>query len=471
MEDERSDSAATAGLHVVVIGGGFGGLSAAKALKNAPLRVTLVDRWNYHLFQPLLYQVAMAGLSPAEIASPIRTVLRDQQNTRMLLGEVTNIDVGGRLVTLHDGFTLKYDYLIVAPGARTNFFGKEATWARYALGLKSIEDALEIRRRVLLAFETAERETDEKKRQALLTFVVIGGGPTGVEIAGALSDLARTVLAEDFRVIDPTQSRVILVEMMDRLLAGGFDAKLSHKAKEQLEELGVEVRLGSAVKNIDETGVQIGDESIEAGVVLWTAGVMARRLTRKLGVELDRSGRIIVNTDCSVPAHPEVFAIGDCARLVPEGEKQPLPGVAQVAIQQGRHAALNIMRTLEGKPREPFRYRDKGMMATIGRSRAVAQAGSWKLSGWLAWMAWLVVHIWFLIGVRNRMAVVFNWFLAYVTYRRGARLITGWRSWDWQGKENVMLPQYEVPSANGPADGKSAEVRTAALKPNPRPAE
>ncbi|HEY6556392.1 MAG TPA: NAD(P)/FAD-dependent oxidoreductase [Polyangiaceae bacterium] len=478
METSTPEYADPARPHVVIIGGGFGGLNAARELKDSPVRVTIVDRWNYHLFQPLLYQVAMAGLSPSEIAYPIRTVLRDQENTHMLLGEVTNIDVGQRTVTLHDGAELHYDSLIVAAGARTNFFGKEATWARHALGMKSIEDALEVRRRVLLAFETAEREPDPEKRKALLTFVVIGGGPTGVELAGALSDLSRTVLSEDFRVIDPAAARVILIEMVDRVLAGGFDEKLSRKAKEQLEELGVEVRLGTVVKDIDANGVLAGDEYLQAGVVLWTAGVMARRLTRKLGVELDRGGRVVVNQDCSVPGHPEVFAIGDCARLIPEGTTSALPGVAQVAIQQGKHASRMIVRTLRGEPREAFHYRDKGMMATIGRSRAVAQAGKLQMSGWIAWMAWLFVHIWFLVGIRNRIAVVFNWFWAYVTYRRGARLITGWRSWDWSGRENnVMLPQYEpwpdaaaAPPAAAPSIREQDGVRVP-LATSPRPAQ
>lgn len=428
--------------HVVIVGGGFGGLAAAKKFENADVQLTLVDRWNYHLFQPLLYQVATAGLSPADIAYPTRTALRDQQNAQMLLAEVTAVDLASRRLTLHDGANLHYDYLIVACGARTNFFGKEQTWGRHALGLKCIEDALEVRRRILLAFETAEREPDPKQRASLLTFVVIGGGPTGVEVAGALSDLARTVLAADFRVIDAKSARVVLIEMLDRLLPGGFDESVSQRAKEQLEELGVEVRLRTQVKNIDETGVEVDGEHIAAGAVLWTAGVMARRLTLQLGVELDRNGRIPVSTDCSLAEHPEVFAIGDCARFVPEGSSQPLPGVAQVAIQQGRHVARMIANDLRSQPREPFRYRDKGTMATVGRSRAVAQIGKLKISGWIAWMAWLFVHIWFLIGVRNRISVLLNWFWAYVSYRRGARLITGFRSWDWSEREKVMLPQH-----------------------------
>ncbi len=473
MEGTTASAKSSSLPRVVIIGGGFGGLHAARELDGAPVQVTLVDRWNYHLFQPLLYQVAMAGLSPADIAYPIRTVLRSQENTRIVHAEVKGADVNARTLTLHDGTTIPYDYLIIASGARTNFFGKEDTWAHHALGLKSIEDALEVRRRVLLAFETAEREQDPKKRQALLTFVVIGGGPTGVEIAGALSDLARTVLARDFRVIDPKSARVILVEMVDRLLAGGFDESLSQSAKRQLEELGVEVRLGTAVKDINEQGVQVGDEFIESGVVLWTAGVMARRLTRKFGVETDKGGRIVVGNDCSVPGHPELFAIGDCARFVPEGTTQPLPGVAQVAIQQGKHAARMIVATLESKPRETFSYYDKGMMATIGRSRAIAQAGKVKLSGFMAWMAWLVVHIWFLVGFRNRVSVVLNWFWAYLTYRRGARLITGWRSWDWNDHDHVMPPQYEpnsMPRA-APAPIEKASEAPPLRAPAPRPAE
>lgn len=416
---------------VVIIGGGFGGLAAARALAGASVQVTLVDRSNHHLFQPLLYQVATAGLSPADIAYPIRTVLRHQENARVLLGEVTRVDLEGKRCLLDDGSELPFDWLIVAAGARTNYFDKEAVWKPHALGLKDLDEALEIRRRVLLAFEAAEREKEPVARQRLLTFVVIGGGPTGVEVAGALSDLARTVLADDFRTIDPSVARIVLVERSERLLSGGFDPKLSKKALRQLVELGVEVRVGTSVEEIDGRGVAVGGgERIDAATVLWTAGVKARGVARTLGTELDRAGRIKVGTDCSVPGFPQVFAIGDIAHLVPEGEQAPLPGLAPVALQQGRYVGELIARG--GKAKKPFRYKDKGVMATIGRSRAVAQAlnGSLRMSGFLAWCAWLFIHIWFLIGFRNRVSVLANWMWNYLTYKRGARLITGERSWD-----------------------------------------
>jgi NADH:ubiquinone reductase (H+-translocating) len=417
--------------HVVIIGGGFGGLSAARALRKAPIRLTLVDRSNHHLFQPLLYQVAMAGLSPADIAYPIRSVLRRHRNATTLLAEVVAVDLDRKTIRLFDDTTLSYDYLIIAAGARTNYFGHDHDWAPFALGLKNVEDALEIRHRILLAFETAERQPDPAVRRRLLTFVIIGGGPTGVEIAGAIRDLSSAVLARDFRNIDPSLARVILIEMQERILPSGFDPDLSEKAKRQLEELGVEVRVGTRVEKIDAEGVHIASESLAAGTVLWTAGVTARRLTQRIDTERDRSGRITVATDCSIPGHPEVFAIGDNARLVPEGQKDPLPGLASVAMQQGPHVAKNLARSLRGEPREPFRYVDKGIMATIGRSRAVVQMRGLKLSGLMAWFTWLLVHIVLLIGFRNRLAVLLNWFWAYVSYRSGARLITGWRSWDW----------------------------------------
>lgn len=417
--------------HVVIIGGGFGGLRAARQLAHAPVRVTLVDRNNYHLFQPLLYQIAMAGLSPADIAYPLRSVFSAQDNAEVLLGEVTDIDVDERRLTLHDGARLSYDYLVLAAGARTNYFGNEDKWAPHSLGLKSIDDAIEIRRRVLMAFEAAERETDEAARRRLLTFVVIGGGPTGVEIAGALSELSRRVMAEDFQHIDPTLARVVLIEMKDRLLPGGFVATLADKARGQLEDLGVEVRLGLAVQDIDQLGVRLDGELIEAATVLWTAGVQPRPIARALGTELDSSGRVVVEQDCSIAGHPEVFAIGDIAAFTPEGEKSALPGLAPVAMQQAAIVADNIARSVGGRDRRAFRYRDKGIMATVGRSRAIAQTGSGrlKLSGLLAWLAWIFVHIWYLIGFRNRVSVFLNWFWAYLTYRRGARLITGEHSW------------------------------------------
>jgi NADH:ubiquinone reductase (H+-translocating) len=418
--------------HVVIIGGGFGGLNAAKRLGGEAVRVTLVDRANHHLFQPLLYQVAMAGLSPADIAYPIRSVLRKQSNITTLLAEVVGADLEKRTLTLHDGAMLSYDYLIVAAGARTNYFGHDDDWGRHSLALKTIEDALEVRRRVLLAFETAEREPDPAERRRLLTFVIIGGGPTGVEIAGAIRDLARAVLTRDFRVIDPSQTRVIVIEMQERVLPAGFSPELSESAREQLEQLGVEVRTQTRVDGIDALGVTLGKERVDAGTVLWTAGVMARRLTRTLGVELDRQGRIPVGLDLALPDRPEVFAIGDNARFEPAGSAEPLPGLAAVAMQQGAHVADNVLASVSGEAREPFVYVNKGIMATVGRKRAVVQFPKLALRGFVAWLTWLFVHILLLVGFRNRLVVLLNWFWHYVTYRSGARLITGWRSWDWE---------------------------------------
>jgi NADH dehydrogenase len=417
------------GPHVVIVGGGFGGLEAAKSLRRARARVTLVDRSNHYLFQPLLYQVALAGLSPADIAEPIRSLLSRQKNAAVFLGEVTRVDLTRHCIELDEGSLLAYDYLILAIGAKTNFFGHDE-WARQSLGLKTIDDALEIRRRVLLAFEAAEREPDPHVRRTLMTFVIIGGGPTGVEIAGSLAELGRYMLAADFRRIRNEAPRVILIEATDRLLAA-FDPKLSESAKRQLEELGVEVRLQSRVQEIDLHGVRLDGEVIESPTVLWTAGVRARRLTASLGVPLDRAGRIKVNQDCSVNGYDNVFAIGDCALFVPEGTEQPLPGVSPVAMQQARFVAKNIVNRLNGKPpARKFEYFDKGIMATIGRSRAVAQSGKMKLSGLFAWLAWLFVHVWYLIGFRNRLFVLLTWAWSYVTYKRGARLITGDRPWE-----------------------------------------
>jgi NADH dehydrogenase len=405
--------------HVVIVGGGFGGLTAAKALRRAKVRVTVVDRTNHHLFQPLLYQVATAGLSSAEIAAPIRDILSAQKNTRVLLAEVKRIDLARRTVVLEEG-ELAYDFLVVAAGAKTNYFGNDA-WEVHAPGLKTLEDAHEIRRRVLLAFERAERETDPARRAALLTFVVIGGGPTGVELAGALSELSRHVLRDEFRAIDPRGTKIVLVEA-GPLVLPTFDTPLPSKALEQLHELEVEVITGKPVTQIDESGVTLGDERIPSATVIWGAGVRAHPLASTLGVPLDRAGRIIVEQDCSLPSHPEAFAIGDIAAF--EGEDgQTLPGVSPVAMQQARAVAANIRRTLEGQPRSHFRYRDKGTMATIGRSRAVAQAGRVKLSGFIAWLAWLFVHVFYLIGFRNRIVVMFNWAWSYITFNRGARII------------------------------------------------
>lgn len=417
--------------HVVIIGGGFGGLNAARELARAPVRITLVDRQNHHLFQPLLYQVAMAGLSPADIAMPIRTVFRGHDNVRVLLADVMKIDLDRRRIELRDGEHLGYDYLVAAAGATTNYFGHESSWRPVAMPLKKIDDAVEIRRRVLLAFEAAERQPDPRARQRLLTFVVIGGGPTGVEVAGALAELAKRVLADDYRLAKPESARVILVEMIDRLLPG-FDDELARAAHRQLTDLGVSVRLSSPVQSIDERGVLTSDDCIEASTVLWTAGVRATGLGKSLGISLDRSGRVKVMSDCSVPGHPEAFVIGDLAHFADGDASKPLPGLAPVAMQQGRYVARVIKDRVSGKERHtgskpigPFVYNDRGMLATIGRSRAVMQVGRVKLAGFVAWLLWIVIHVWYLIGFRNRVAVMLNWFWNYVTYRQGARLITG----------------------------------------------
>ena len=414
---------------VVIVGGGFGGLIAAKHLRKVPVEVTLVDRANYHLFQPLLYQVAMAGLSPSDIAVPIRSALHRNANTRVLLDEVTSVDLASRTIHLASEAALPFDYLVLAAGAHTNYFG-HPEWASFAPGLKDIDEAVEIRRRVLLAFEAAEREPDPARRRALLQFVVIGGGPTGVELAGALAELSRFVLSRDFRVVCPQDAEVTLLEAAPRILLP-FEEKLSRSAVEQLAELGVKVRTGAMVTNVDQAGVHIkaqdgGEELVPASTVLWGAGVRARPLAKTLGVELDRAGRVIVGPDNAVPGHPDVFVIGDMASQNDQNGK-PLPGLAPVAMQQARAVAANIARDLEGKPRAPFRYRDKGIMATIGRSRAVAQTKHTRFTGFPAWLAWIFVHLWFLVGFRNRFLVFYNWLYGYLTYRRGARLITGRR--------------------------------------------
>jgi NADH dehydrogenase len=409
---------------VVIVGGGFGGLIAARSLARAPVDVTLVDRSNHHLFQPLLYQVAMAGLSPAEIAVPIRSVLGRQANARVILGEVTRAELDANRIHLSDGAVLPYDFLILAVGARTAYFGRDE-WAPFAPGLKTLDDAVEIRRRVLLQFELAEREDDPAKKKRLLTFPVIGGGPTGVELAGALAELASKVLARDFRRIGPSDTRVMLIEGAPRIL-GAFDEALSAKAEAQLSELGVAVRTRTMVKSIDAAGVHLDGEVIEAGTVIWAAGVSAHPLAAELGVPPDEAGRVPVNPDCTVGPHTNAFAIGDMARF--EADGRVLPGVSPVAMQQARFVARAIAETLAGRARGTFRYFDKGSMATIGRSRAVAQMGRLQLSGLIAWFGWLFIHIWYLIGFKNRVFVLLQWMWAYVMYRRGARLITGPRS-------------------------------------------
>jgi NADH dehydrogenase len=406
---------------IVIVGAGFGGLFAARALRRAPARVTVIDRQNHHLFQPLLYQVATAALNPSDIASPIRRILRNQANAEVVLAEVAAVDTASKRVVLADGEAVPFDFLIVATGVTHSYFGHD-DWSEYAPGLKSIDDALEIRRRVLYAFEVAEREPDPARRNACLTFVLVGAGPTGVELAGAVSEIARHALARDFRHIDPKLARVVLVEASPRVLPA-YVEPLSEKARRQLVNLGVEVRTGETVTSIDAEGVVLGSERINARTVLWAAGVAASPLARSLGAPLDRAGRVCVQPDLTIPGRDHLYVIGDLARVEQEGRL--VPGVAPAAMQEARHAARNILRTLEGRPRLPFHYVDKGSLATIGRAAAVADLGRIKLSGGIAWLAWLFIHIFFLIGFRNRFVVLFEWAWSYVTYDRGARLITG----------------------------------------------
>lgn len=409
--------------HVVIIGGGFAGLSAARALANAPVRVTLVDRRNHHLFQPLLYQVATAALNPADVAYPIRSVLRKQNNVRTILAEVTGIDLAGSRVQLADG-DLDFDWLLVAAGARHSYFGKDE-WEIWAPGLKTIEDSLEIRRRVLSAFEVAERITDPAELTPTLTFVVVGAGPTGVELAGALIDIGRNTVARDFRSFDPTRLRVVLVEGAPRVLPP-YSEELSARAREAIEALGVEVRTGVQVTKIDASGVWLGDEHVAARTVLWAAGVQASPLGKTLGIVLDRAGRVPVESDLSVAGHPNVFVAGDLMQIMQDGK--PVPGVAPAAVQAGETAAHNIIAKLTGKPVKAFRYVDKGSLATIGRAAAVGQIGRLELTGFIAWWVWWIVHIAYLIGYRNRLSVMIGWAWQYFAFSRGARLITG-RAW------------------------------------------
>jgi NADH dehydrogenase len=411
--------------HVVIVGGGFGGLYAARALANRPVRVTLLDRRNHHLFQPLLYQVATAALNPADIATPLRSILRRAPNVTVFLAQVESVDLAARRLVLDEGL-MPYDALVLAAGAGHSYFGHD-DWEPLAPSLKTLEDALEIRRRVLLAYEEAEREEDGAEQRALLTSVVIGGGPTGVELAGALAEISRETIARDFRLIDPTKARIVLLEGGPRVLAA-FPDPLPARAAAALARIGVEVRTGATVTRVTPDAVWLGGEQIRARTVLWAAGVAAAPLTRTLGVPLDRAGRVLVERDLSIPGHPEAFAIGDlCAFTAEDGRS--LPGLAPVALQQGRMAARNVLHRLAGEPTQAFRYRDRGSMATIGRAAAVAVVGRLRLSGLPAWLAWLFVHIAFLIGFRNRFLVLFQWAWAYVSWQRGARLITGpWRA-------------------------------------------
>jgi NADH dehydrogenase len=432
--------------HVLIVGGGFGGLTAAKSLAGAPVRVTLIDRTNHHTFQPLLYQVAMAGLSPAEIAQPIRSILRTEPNVTVLMADASRIDLGARRVRLADGATLDWDFLILACGVETSYFGHDE-WAPAAPGLKSIEDAIDIRQRVLLAFELAEREENAARREELLSFVVIGGGPTGVELAGALAELSKFVLDRDFRNIDPSAAKVRLLEAGPRILPS-FPEDLAESAVSQLHELGVEVQTGALVTSIEPGYARMaGGKTLPASVVLWAAGVRANGLTQSLGAPLDKSGRVIVGSDLSVPGHPRAFVIGDAARLDGKDGK-PLPGVSPVAMQQARTVAKSIRRALLGKDTLTFEYFDKGSMATIGRRRAIAMVERMRLSGFLAWMAWLLVHIWYLIGFKNRLIVMFIWAWSYFTYRRGSRLITGHGASD--AMATLRLPPFRPAEREAP---------------------
>jgi NADH dehydrogenase len=405
--------------HVVILGGGFGGLYCARALRHAQVRVTVLDRQNHHLFQPLLYQVATASLNPSEIAAPIRYLLRDQDNVTVLLAEATGIDTAARRVELVDGY-LAYDYLVVATGATHSYFGNDA-WADRAPGLKTLEDAVEIRQRFLLAFEAAERETDPERRRAALTFVVIGAGPTGVEMAGSIAEIAHRAMRDDFRNIDPGTARVILVEGVDRVLPA-YHPDLSARARKHLEDLGVEVRTGVRVTAMDDDTVTLGGETVAARTVVWAAGVAGSPLARSLGVPLDRVGRVLVCDNLSIPGHPEVFVVGDLAALTQDG--QAVPGVAQAAIQGGQHAADQIVRAIHREGTTPFRYNDKGSMATIGRNKAVVESGTTRVWGFAAWLMWAFIHVLFLIGFRNRLFVMLSWAWSYFTFHRGVRLIT-----------------------------------------------
>jgi NADH dehydrogenase len=424
--------------HVVILGGGFAGLYAAKGLADAPVRVTLVDRRNHHLFQPMLYQVATAALNPSDIASPIRSVLRRQKNTEVLLAEATEVDVAKRRVRFSDGGCLDYDYLIVATGAHHSYFGHEE-WEPLAPGLKSLEDALEIRRRVLLAFELAERERDPVLRHAYLTFVIVGGGPTGVETAGAVAEVRRYALRRDFRHIDPGEATVMLLEGGPRLLPS-YPPELSEKAKLDLRRLGVEVRTETLVTDIQPGWVRAAGWTIPTRTVIWAAGNTASSLLKSLDAPLDRVGRAIVEPDCTIPGHPEVFVLGDAAAFNHQ-EGGTLPGICPVAIQMGEYTARTIVGDLAGRPRRAFRYWDKGQLAVVGRGHAVADIWRFHLSGFIAWLTWIFVHIFFLIGFRNRVLVMIQWAWSYFTYGLGARIIT----------EDVHLPPVR-PTADCPPE-------------------
>lgn len=416
--------------HVVIIGGGFGGLYTAKSLRNAPVKVTLIDKRNFHLFQPLLYQVATGSLSPADIASPLRVVLSKQKNAQVLLDRVVDIDTDAKRVIVQDGEDINYDMLVIATGGSHHYFGNDQ-WQDDAPGLKTVEDALEMRRRIFTAFEAAEKETDPEKRRSLLTFIVVGGGPTGVELAGAIAEIAHKTVVEDFRDADTTQARILLFEGMDRILPP-YPEKLSIEARKSLEKLGVEIKTKTLVTEISDRTVTFreGDkaDTIAANTILWAAGVkasfMGRVLNERTGVELDRAGRVIVESDLSIKDHPNIFVIGDLAHFAHQGDR-PLPGVAPVAMQQGEYVARAIAKRCQGQPIAPFKYFDFGSMAVVGQNKAVANLGFAKLSGFLAWLIWVVAHIYYLIEFDNKLVVMIQWAWNYITHGRGARLITG----------------------------------------------
>jgi NADH dehydrogenase len=452
---------------IVIVGAGFGGLNAAQALGHANARITVIDRKNYHTFQPLLYQVATAGLSPGEIAAPIRSILSSHKNVEVLMAEVTGFDLDRRKVETPDG-EIPYDYLIVAAGASHAYFGHE-DWEPFAPGLKTIEDALEIRRRVLLAFELAERQVAAGAGAAPLNFVVVGGGPTGVELAGTLAEISRHALAHEYHAIDPKMAHILLLEGGPRILPA-YAEDLSRSAQEQLEHLGVEVRTSSVVTQIEPGAIHVGETRLAATVILWAAGVAASPLGKKLGVPIDRAGRVLVQKDLSLPGHSDVFVIGDLAALKDENGRL-LPGVAPVALQEGNYVAKLIRREIKSgqgdvEPRPPFHYWDKGSLATIGRAAAVAEFGKIHISGFIAWLAWLFIHILFLIGFRNRLLVFIQWAWSYVTYERGARLITGstdlpgWSSVPAQSEPSVSAPQVSAVNENRNAENRSSENRS-----------
>jgi NADH:ubiquinone reductase (H+-translocating) len=445
---------------VVIVGAGFGGLSAAKRFANSPFDVTVVDRHNYHLFQPLLYQVATAGLSPADIASPIRGILRHQRNAEVLLAKVSGLDLSNKEV-IAEGRRIPFDHLIIATGAEHAYFGHD--WASYAPGLKTIDDATYLRRRILLAFERAESVKDSAERRRLLNFVVVGGGPTGVEIAGAIAELAQRALASDFRSIDPRCARIILIEAAPRLLTP-FDPALSAAARRSLEQLGAEVRLSAGVTDCDCSGVSIGDERIETRTIVWAAGVKASPAAEWLAADSDRAGRVLVQADLSVPGQPDIFVIGDAAAAT-GADGKPLPGVAPVAKQQGRYVADLLIARAQRRTLPPFRYRDFGSMATIGRKRAVAQLAAVKLSGVTAWLLWSLAHIYFLIGFRNRLTVALNWAWSYATFQRGTRLITGISG---SRIEDIMPPLLVAPPTAVSITSQSTEASDVRPSHNPQ---